>query len=393
MKTAYFHCFSGISGDMCLGALLDAGAPFNSLKRDLKKLGLKGYTVSLSEEKRAGLRASKVTVNVRETTAGAKKLRDVRAIINGSSLTPTIKRKGLNVFQKIFEAEALVHGTTPGRTHLHELGAVDAMVDIMGTIICLDLLGIERVACSEINLGSGTVDTSHGTLPVPAPATTELLKGVPVYSEGRQELTTPTGAALMSSLAGSFGSMTAMRVEATGTGAGERDFPGRANVLRVLVGTTTTGENSDQNVTVIETNIDDMSPEVYGHVMDLLFEAGALDVWMTPVIMKKSRPAILLSAICQEHEAPALMEIILKETTTLGLRHYSAGRVTLERSTRRIKTVFGNIMVKDAFLGGRHIKSSPEYEDARRAARKHGVSLRDVMEAAIRAIGDKGTRN
>jgi uncharacterized protein (TIGR00299 family) protein len=313
MSAAYFHCFSGISGDMCLGALLDAGASFNSLKKDLGKLGLEGYVLSLSEVRRAGLRASRVTVKIREKTAGAKKLRDVRAIINASSLRPSIKKKGLSVFTRLFESEALAHGTTPGRAHLHELGAVDAMVDIMGTIICLDLLGVKSVACSEINLGSGTVNTAHGTLPVPAPATAELLKGMPVYSDGQGELTTPTGAALISALSESFGPMPAMSIEAIGTGAGSRDVPGRANVLRVLVGEVATGGNTGQSVTVIETNIDDMSPEIYGHVMDLLFEAGALDVWMTPVVMKKSRPATVLSAICDEKDAPALMDIILTD--------------------------------------------------------------------------------
>lgn len=373
---------------MCLGALLDAGAQFNALKKELKRLGLKGYSISLSEEKRAGLRALKANVKINGSAVRARKLSDVRAIINGSSLKPSIKVKGLKVFQRIFEAEALVHGTSPGRTHLHELSALDAMVDIMGTIICLDLLDVEQVFCSEINLGSGTVKTSHGTLPVPAPATAELLKGIPVYSEGKGELTTPTGAALMSTLSSYFGSLPAMSMNATGTGAGSNDCPGRPNVLRVLVGEGHPSINDQGEwVTVIETNIDDMSPEIYAYVMDRLFEAGALDVWLTPVIMKKNRPATVLSAACHEQDVPVLTEILLTETTTLGIRHYRTGRVTLERSTRKVSTTYGTLTVKDAFMGGKLIKSAPEYEDARRLAREHNVPLREIMDSVPRVAG------
>lgn len=382
MKTAYFQCISGISGDMCLGALLDAGASLISLKRELKKLGVKGYSISRSEVRRAGLRACKVDVIIGKAPSEARRLRDVRALINGSSLGPSIKKKGLTVFQRLFEAEAAVHGTTPGRAHLHELGAVDAMVDIMGTIICLDLLGIQRILCSEINLGSGTVRTSHGTLPVPAPATAELLKGIPVYSEGDCELTTPTGAALMSTLSESFGPLPAMKIETIGTGAGGMEAHERANVLRVFIGEAKVTEPSGETITVIETNIDDMSPELYGHVMEKLFEAGALDVWMTAVYMKKNRPGTSLSAMCSEENAPLLMDIVLTETTTLGLRHYTTGRVTLDRSTRKVNTQYGMVRVKDAYRDGELVKSSPEYEDARRLAKKHKVPLRVVMDAA-----------
>jgi len=392
MRLAYFHCASGVSGDMCLGALMDAGAPVNALKRELKKLGLKGYSLSLSETMRAGLKASKATVRINKDNTSAKRLKDVMTIINGSSLSPAIKKKGLAVFQRLFEAEALVHGTTPGRAHLHELGAVDAMVDIMGTIICLDLLEIERVACSEVNLGSGSIETSHGILPVPAPATAELLRGRPVYSDGAGELATPTGAALMAAFAHSFGPMPAMSIEVIGTGAGGMDIPTRPNVLRVFIGEAASMEPEGERVTVMETNIDDMSPEIYGYVMERLFEAGAFDVWTTQAAMKKNRPATVLSAICPEQAAPALMEVILTETTTLGLRYYSAGRVTLGRSTRKVKTPYGEITIKDAYMGERLIKSSPEYEDARLAAKKHKVPLRDVMDAAKAISANAGPK-
>ena len=390
MRTAYFHCFSGISGDMCLGALLDAGVTLPALRRDLKKLGLKGYTLSMDEVQRAGLRASKLSVNIKTSASSARKLKDVSAIINGSDLSGTIKKKGLRVFRRLFDAEARVHGTTVGRVHLHELGAVDAMVDIMGTLICLEMLDIVQVICSPINLGSGTINTSHGTLPVPAPATAELIKGMPVYSEGAGELATPTGVALMAELAGGYGPMPAMSVETTGMGAGDMDPPQRPNILRVLIGHALPKSPAGQEkVTVMETNIDDMSPEVMGYAMERLFEAGALDVWATPATMKKSRPGAVLSAMCEESTAPALMDIILTETTTLGVRHYSASRTTLERRTRKVSTPYGPITIKNAFIGGKLLKSAPEYEDARRAAKKHNVPLRKVMQAALSAAAKK----
>lgn len=382
MKIAHFHCAAGISGDMCLGALVDSGAPLSALKRELKKLRLKGFAISASEVMRGGLRATKVDVDITQSHTEARKLRQVRAIINASSLSPAIKKKGLAVFQRIFEAEAIAHASTPGRVHLHELGAVDAMVDIMGTIICLDLLQIQRVTCSPINLGSGTVETSHGTLPVPAPATAELLKGAPVYCNGEGELTTPTGAALMAEVSDDYSDLPAMRLLCTGSGAGSMDFPRRPNILRVMIGQGQ--ETTPGRVIVMETNIDDMNPEIYGHVMDLLLEAGALDVWLTPVIMKKSRPGIVLSLMCEDGAvAETLSEIILTETTTLGLRRYTADRMALRRHTRKVNTPYGPITLKDAYMGTSLARTSVEYEDARAAARKHKVPLREVMRSAL----------
>lgn len=386
MKIAHFHCASGVSGDMCLGALVDAGASLTALRREIKKLRLRGYTISATEVMRAGLRATKVHVRLTRAAKGAapedaRKLRHVRAMIKASTLAPDIKQKSLAVFQRIFEAEARVHGSTPGKVHLHELGAVDAMVDILGTVICLDLLAIERVTCSPINLGSGTVETSHGSLPVPAPATAELLAGAPVYCEGQGELATPTGAALMTTLASEYSEMPPMRLLCTGTGAGGMDTAGRPNILRTMIGQQDQGAASD-TVTVIETNIDDMNPEIYGHVMELLFETGALDVWLTPVIMKKSRPGTVLSVMCDEAVAPALSEIILTETTTLGLRLHTASRTALMRQSRKVQTPYGPIRLKDAYVGGQLARTSVEYEDAHAAARRHKVPLREVMHSA-----------
>ena len=380
---------------MLLGALVDAGMPINRLKKELKKLKLKGYSITLSEVKRKGIRAAKVDVKlIGQAQTPARKLRDVRAIIKNSTLSPEIKKNGLSIFKRIFEAEAHVHGTTAGRVHLHELGAVDAIVDIMGTLICLDHLGVTSIKCSPINLGSGTINTRHGTLPVPAPATAEMLKGIPVYSEGRGELTTPTGAAIISTLCQEFGPMPAMKISSIGTGAGSRqesDMP--PNTLSLYLGRPYQQSNTSDNttVTVMETNIDDMSPEIYAHVMELLFKAGALDVWLTPIIMKKSRPATTLSALCHEKHVHELGRIILSQSTALGLRIRQEKRTTLKRNVRKVNTPYGSLRVKDAFMDGRLIRSIPEYEDAHEAAIKHNVPIMDVMQACQHAaeLSDK----
>ena len=378
---------------MLLGALVDAGMPLGKLKKELKKLRLTGYTLSHSEVKRKGLHAAKVDVKLTgKAQPPARKLRDVRAIIKNSTLSPEIKKKGLTIFGRLFEAEAHVHGTTTGRVHLHELGAVDAIVDIMGVLICLDHLGIHSIKCSPVNLGSGTINTAHGIMSVPAPATAALLVNIPVYSEGSGELTTPTGAAIISTLCHEFGQMPSMKISSIGTGAGsrqERDMP--PNTLSLYLGSryqqagnSSTSPNH-RTVTVMETNIDDMNPEIYAHIIELLFEAGALDVWLTPIVMKKSRPAATLSAICYQEHVHALGRIILSQSTALGLRIRHEERMTLKRNVRKVKTPYGSLRVKDAFIDGKLIRSVPEYEDSHKAALKHDVPIMDVMQACERA--------
>lgn len=383
MKIVYFDCGSGISGDMCLAALIDAGAKISALKSGLSKIPVKGYRIIHSRVHRCGIDASRLEVKLTSDSHPARRLKDVKKIISSSKLHPKIKSRGMEIFGLLFNAEASVHGVDMKNAHLHEIAAVDAIVDIMGTLILLDSLGINKVVSSPVNLGSGVVKTSHGVLPVPAPATAEILKGVPVYGSGDSaELATPTGAGIIKIIAESFGPMPHMTVSNIGTGAGARDLKGRPNVLRVMVGEGTGKSISGEALCVLETNIDDMDPRIYGHVMDMLFDAGALDVWLTQIIMKKSRPGVMLSVLCNEPDKPKMMDIILKETTTLGVRFYNVGRAALNRRLRKINTRFGAIRVKDAVIGDKVIKSMPEYEDCRRAALRHKAPLQAVIDEA-----------
>ncbi|MBI5676134.1 MAG: nickel pincer cofactor biosynthesis protein LarC [Nitrospirae bacterium] len=390
---AYFNCISGISGDMILGALVDAGVSLEALKKELSKLSVSGYELKAKKVKRGGLRATKVDVILKKEDRSQKsevrRCKDIEKIIKTSSLSQEIKEKGLLIFKRLFEAEAKVHGEKMQDVHLHELGAVDCVVDIFGALIGLDLLSIDTVYSSPLNLGSGTIKTEHGMLPVPAPATVRLLKGVPVYSSGVQfELTTPTGAVLISSLAKGFGNVPEMEILKTGTGAGDQDFKGQPNVLTMIIGEKGEEEKREKGVTVIETNIDDMNPQVYEYVMERLFKEGALDVFLTQIIMKKGRPGIKLSVLCDDNKREKLIEIILNETTSIGVRFYRAERKTLHREIKSVNTSLGKVNVKVSYSGKKLKKDFPEYEDCRKAARKHNVPLLEVMKRA--ASSDKG---
>ncbi|MCG2721906.1 MAG: nickel pincer cofactor biosynthesis protein LarC [Thermodesulfovibrionales bacterium] len=390
MKIAYFDCFSGISGDMCLGALVDAGVPLPKLKRELKKIPVKGYRLVSKQVKRADLAATKIDVVCRKGLHNpARTFNDVRKIIRTSSLSPDIKQKGLRIFERIFRVEAKVHGIPLQKVHLHELGAVDCVADIFGTLIGLSLLGIEQVLSSAVNLGSGFVETEHGTLPVPAPATVEILKDVPVYSTGiPYELTTPTGAVIIKELASEFAGMPLMETTTTGIGAGGRDLSRWPNVLRVFIGNLLSRElpgnapadPSDHTITVIETNIDDMNPQLFEYVMEKLFRAGALDVFLTQILMKKGRPGVKLSALCRNAQRNTLSAIILKETSSIGVRFYEMERIALDRTIKSMDTEFGKIRVKFSRLGGEVLKATPEYEDCKKLARKLGIPLMHIMK-------------
>ncbi|MEW6215262.1 MAG: nickel pincer cofactor biosynthesis protein LarC [Nitrospirota bacterium] len=415
MKIAYFDCFSGISGDMCLGAIVDAGVPLKRLENELKKIPVRGYNLSAKKVRRAGFISTKVDVETSHESGvrsqkSVKKWEDIEKIIKNSSLSQAIKRKGLKIFKGLFEAEAKVHGEAFNKVHLHELGDIDCIVDIFGTIIGLDILGAEKVYSSPINLGGGFVKTGHGILPVPAPATAEILKGVPSYSTGPEfdsgssELTTPTGAAILKGLSSGFGSIPPMDIEKIGIGAGSKDFKDRPNVLRLFVGNrvrrpdSTQGRDGspdqpidrrgfltpqegypDEKVTVIETNIDDMNPQVYEYVMKKLFKAGALDVYLTHILMKKGRPGVKLSVLCSEDRREELMKIVLKETSTIGLRFYETKRRVLQREVKTIDTEFGKVKVKISMLGDEILKVTPEYEDCKRIAKKLNIPLIEVM--------------
>lgn len=397
MKIAYFDCFSGISGDMCLGALVDAGVSLKAIERELRKIPVRGYRLTSRKVRRANLAALKVDVALTSSKSGTRGehgrelslLRDVEKTIHASSLSEAIKKRGSDIFRRIFKAEAKVHGATPATVHLHELGAIDCIVDIFGTLIGLDILGIEKVYASPINLGSGFVKTGHGTLPVPAPAVAEILKRTPAYS--RQvpfELTTPTGAAIIRELSSGFGDMPVINTEIIGTGAGSRDPKDWSNVLRIFIGDspdptvrgTDPGRHESDRIIVIETNIDDMNPQLYETVMENLFRAGALDVFLTQIIMKKGRPGIKLTALCSRVKKDQLADIILKETTSIGLRYYETERRVLEREIREVDTEFGKVKVKVAKSGTDIIKIIPEYEDCKRIAKKHKIPLIEVMK-------------
>jgi len=390
---AYLNCFSGISGDMLLGTLVDAGVPIEELKERLSRLPVRGYELKASKVQRAGIAATKVDVlikGVRGKGQGARKWKDIEKIIKSSKLSEEIKQKGLHVFKRLFEAEAKAHGEKYQNVHLHELGAVDCIVDIFGTIIGLDILKIDALYSSSLNLGGGTVRTGHGLLPVPAPATVGLLEGIPVYSSDIEfELTTPTGAALVSSLAKGFGNIPAMKILKTCTGAGNKDFKGQPNVLTMIVGEQTTAggrgvlqyaRTTADRVTVIETNIDDMNPQIYEYVMKKLFKAGALDVYITQVIMKKGRPGIILTALCNESDRNGLIRIILSETTSIGVRFYLAERRVLQREIRSVKTKHGNVRIKISRFENNKTKTSVEYKDCRKIARKYDIPLIEVLK-------------
>jgi uncharacterized protein (TIGR00299 family) protein len=384
-RIAYFDCFSGISGDMCLGALVDAGADINLIKKELEKIPVAGFCLSHKKVLRNGISSTKVDVIIKaegkRLKAEGKKWKDIEEIIKTSSLSEKIKQKGLHIFKKLFEAEAKVHGEMFEKVHLHELGGIDCIVDIFGTLIGLDILGIKKIYVSSINLGSGSVKTEHGILPVPAPATAELLKGYPVYSSDIPfELTTPTGAAIIAGTGAGYSQVPVMITENIGYGAGNKDIKNMPNILRIIIGRKPAGKSADGNAAVIETNIDDMNPQIYETVMDKLFKAGANDVFLENIIMKKSRPAVKLTVIANEKDVDLIADIIFKETTTIGLRFYTVARKTLSREIKKVKTEYGNLRVKISRLNGDIVNISPEYEDLKAISEKTGLPIKKLTD-------------
>lgn len=384
-RVAYFDCFSGISGDMCLGSIVDAGVSLSEIDRELKKIDIKGYELVSKKVQRANISATKVDVIIKKTEgrkkkAEAKKWEDIKDLILSSHLSENIKKKGLYIFKRLFEAEATIHGVSLENAHLHELGGTDCLVDIFGTIIGLDILGIEKIYVSSINVGSGTVKTSHGVLPVPAPATLVLLKDYFIYSSNIPfELTTPTGAAIISGLLAEPLPIPNMKLEKIAYGAGNKDLPDRPNVLRILIGKEI-NQVSENNIFVIETNIDDMNPQIYEDVIEKLFDAGALDVFLENIIMKRGRPAIKLSVLTKESEIEKISDLLFSETTTIGVRYYKVFRRTLERDFKKIKTPYGNIKVKRTFLSDDSMKLSLEYKDLKKLSKKTGIEFKKIEE-------------
>jgi len=453
MKIAYLDCFSGISGDMLLGALVDAGVPMSLLQETVRALNV-GAEITVARVDRNGISATKVDVIVggvkdmpreeflaqkhdhehshehthadgtthshphadkahshehshEHTHADGTKhshphehghshehrgLKEIRAIINHAQISAGAKKRALQAFQLLGEAEAKIHNKDVETIHFHEVGSVDAIVDIVCGAVAAEYLKIDQWVCSPLNVGSGTVECAHGTLPVPAPATLELLKDAPIYSGPIQkEMVTPTGAAMVRSLATRFGSMPKMKIEGAGYGAGARNFLGAANVLRVTIGESLEKEltTPQDNIMVIEANLDDMSPQVFGYVIDRLLEAGALDAFGTPVQMKKSRPGTVLTVLTRTEDAQRIAQIIFAETTTIGLRMRQEMRHTLAREYESVQTPWGGVRIKVARLNGKVTNFAPEYEDCREIAADHSVPLKTVLQEAVKLYLDQ----
>ena len=392
MKIAYFDCFAGISGDMTLGALIGAGADPERLREGLAGLGVGGYRIEVGKKMTGPIEATDVRVILDDHHHHHhRRLHDIREMIRGANLSDRVKQTAERIFKRLAEAEAKVHGRSPEEVHFHEVGAVDAIVDIVGAAICLEMLGWPKVVASPMPTFHGYAKGAHGVFPLPAPATAEILRGVPwrkLDIEG--ELVTPTGAAIIREIAEEFGPFPAMTVGSIGYGAGKSDF-GIPNALRVMIGEEAAGAES-QGVTVIETNIDDLNPQFYETAMERLFAAGVLDVFLTPIQMKKNRPGTLLSVICDPDLKEAIAAVIMAETSTFGVRISRCERLCLDRRWEEVVTEFGVIRIKIGERDGRVITAAPEYEDCKRAAIEHGAPIRRVHETALTVYrAGKGT--
>jgi uncharacterized protein (TIGR00299 family) protein len=397
-RVLYFDCFSGISGDMTVGALLDAGLPFEDLTRALGSLGMSGYDVTATRVLRAGVSATKFSVTEQPSTQEPRNpstshahrhLSGIFKLVDQSALSASARDRAKTMFQRLAEAEAAIHQMPVEKVHLHEVGAIDSIIDIVSAVFGLEWFGADQIICSPLNVGGGMVHAAHGLFPVPAPATVKLLGGAPVYSGPVQkELVTPTGALIATTYASAFGPIPAMSVERVGYGAGDRDEPSTPNVLRVLVGRATDAvADSAARVTVVECEIDDMNPQLFGVTMDRLYAAGALEVFYVPVQMKKNRPGTLLTVIAAPGKMSELSAIIFSETTTIGLRHYEVDRVCLERESVPVKTSVGIVRVKVAKHHGRVVNAVPEFEDCVELAVLHNRPVKEIQALALQAYG------
>jgi uncharacterized protein (TIGR00299 family) protein len=388
VRIGYFDCFSGISGDMTLGALVDAGVDPHAIQRAVASLGLP-CDLTFETVRRGGFRATYARVKA-PVEHVHRHLHHIEAMIEKSALTPRQKDLANRIFLRLGEAEAAVHGIDLKKIHFHEVGAVDSIVDIVGAAVGLDLLGVERFESSPVPPGVGSVRAAHGRMPLPAPGTAELLKGVPLAESAvEMELTTPTGAAILTTVVERFGPLPALTIEAIGLGAGTRELPDQANILRLFVGQVALPTGSDR-VWVLETNFDDLPGEVVGYTTTQLLAAGALDAFLTPIQMKKNRPGVMVSVLCDEPKIAEMEEILFRETTTLGVRRYPVSRHKLRRKTVEVETSFGTVRGKLGWIEGRPPTFSPEHDDCARIASERGVALREVHEAAQKAYAAQG---
>ena len=381
MRIAYFDCFSGASGDMILGSMIDAGLSLRLLREELKKLRIPTIRLKVKKVLKQGISATQVIVEGRSEKRPHRSLKEMLRIIEGSDIESAVKKKSEEIFRRIASVEAGIHQKPMEEIHFHEIGGLDSIVDIVGTVWGFQQMGIDKLYVSKVNVGTGFVECEHGTLPVPAPATLSLMKGKPIYSSDvEKELLTPTGAVLLTSLGSEFGKMPTMMVERIGYGAGRDDLP-HPNLLRLIIGTPTVTSGKER-VTVIETTIDDMNPQFYDYVMEKLFEMEIQEVFLTPIMMKKNRPGTLLTVICPSEKLPSIIEFLLSETTTLGLRWHEEERERADREILTLETRHGKIRFKLAQWEGRVVNLSPEYEDCKRLASKKRVPLKDIFEEA-----------
>ncbi len=384
MKIAYFDTFSGISGDMTIGALLHLGLPWEAFVEDMRKLPLSGYMLGKEERNVHGIRGIKFQVAIEAKEQKERSFPEIVGMIENASLLPQVAERAIRIFTVLAEAEGRVHGVSLEKVHFHEVGAVDSIIDIVGTAYGLHTLGIEEIFASALPLGKGLVPSRHGILPIPAPATVELVKDMKVrMQEGEAEMVTPTGAAILAALAKQDG-IPEMQVEGVGYGAGERKLSDRPNLLRVLVGRRVESVQHE-DLLVLETNIDDLNPELYEHVTESLFVIGAKDVFLTPIQMKKGRPGVLLWVLAQEQDREKLSTVIFRETSTLGIRYFPIKRIALRREVREVATAYGPVRIKIAYDPQGRESVAPEYEDCRRLAQEKNVPLKIVYQEALRA--------
>jgi pyridinium-3,5-bisthiocarboxylic acid mononucleotide nickel chelatase len=387
MKILSYDCFSGISGDMNLGAMIDLGIDKSFLIGELNKLKLPGWELMVQKDQRHGINGTKVTVKQTRHEHAHRHLSDIAKIVNNSSLDDRTKDISMKIFMKIAVAEALVHGTTIDHVHFHEVGAVDSIIDIVGAAICYNALNVEGVHVSTVELGSGFVKCDHGKLPVPAPATAEIIKGIPVKKGGVDfEATTPTGAAILAALGTDFSSDFPIKIEKTAYGVGQKEHPDVPNLLRVFLGESISEAGSGHDALHLECNIDDMNPEFFEYISDRLFKAGASDVFFSNIIMKKSRPGIVVNVICEKELSEIVKNIIFTESTSLGIRTFPFRKDTLVRKFEKLQTIYGEVPVKRSFYKGNEVSCKPEYDDCRRIAMEKNIPVKEVYNNIMAAL-------
>jgi len=389
MKIAYFDCFSGASGDMLLGALIDSGLELSRLEAELRRLPVPDWSISAEKTKKKGISSTHVRVHTHEHHPHRGLSEILRIIDQGrnAGLSAHAAERASAIFRRLGEAEAKIHNVPVDSIHFHEVGAVDAIIDIVGACAGFELLGIEQFYSSPLNTGSGRVEAAHGVMPVPAPATAELVRGIPTYSSGiERELLTPTGAAILATLVHQFGPLPSMKVSAIGYGAGSADLPSQANVLRMFIGESTSTAAHDETISIIEASVDDMNPQVYAYFAERALALGALDVTSAPQQMKKGRPGQLITVLAPPDRADSLVDLFFQETTTIGIRTWEARRRVLAREIVRVETAYGPVQVKVSRMNGHILNAAPEFEDCRRIALERGAPLKQVQAAATAAF-------